>query len=74
MSIAFPALIVLLLLLPGILLRFSYRRGFFDRSPVTLGSVRDEIGPGIVRGLFIHLGVPVMLEVAETGLHALVRR
>jgi len=29
MNITFPALTVLLLLLPGILLGFSYRRGFF---------------------------------------------
>jgi hypothetical protein len=61
MNIALPALIVLLLLLPEILLRFSYRRGFFDRSHMTVDPVSDEIGPVIVRGLVIHLGVPVML-------------
>lgn len=61
MNIACPALIVLLLLLPEILLRFSYRRGFFGRSPMTLDPVSDKIGPGIVRDLVIHLGVPVML-------------
>jgi hypothetical protein len=65
MNIAFPALIVLLLLLPGILLRFSHRRGFFNRSPVTLAPVRDEIGPGIVLGLFIHPAALVLLQVAS---------
>lgn len=54
MNIAFPALFVLLLLLPGILLHYSYRRGFFQRSPVTLGPVRDEVGRGIVLALVIH--------------------
>lgn len=61
MNIAFPALIVLLLLLPGVLLSYSYRRGFFQRSPVTLGPIRDEIGRGIVLALFIH---PIALFVA----------
>lgn len=59
MNIAFPALFVLLLLLPGILLSYSYRRGFFQRSPVTLGPIRNEIGRGIVWALLIH---PVVLS------------
>lgn len=54
MNIAFPALFVLLLLLPGVLLSYSYRRGFFQRSPVTLGPIRDEIGRGIVLAVIIH--------------------
>lgn len=48
MGLAFPALVVLLLLLPGVLLSYAYRRGFFRRTPVTLGPIRNEIGPGIV--------------------------
>lgn len=55
MNLAFPALFVLLLLLPGILLSYSYRRGFFRRSPITLGPIRDEIGRGIVLAIFVHL-------------------
>ena len=54
MNLAFPALFVLLLLLPGILFSYSYRRGFFRRSPVTLGPIRNEVGQGIVWALFIH--------------------
>lgn len=54
MNLAFPALFVLLLLLPGILLSYSYRRGFFRRSPITLGPIRDEIGRGIVLAVFVH--------------------
>jgi hypothetical protein len=66
MNIAFPALFVLLLLLPGVLLHYSYRRGFFQRSPVTLGPVRDEVGRGIVLALLVH---PAALLVvwASTG-------
>ena len=55
MNLAFPALFVLLLLLPGILLSYSYRRGFFRRSPITLGPIKDEIGRGIVLAVFVHL-------------------
>jgi hypothetical protein len=62
MNIAFPALVVLLLLLPGVLLSYSYRRGFFRRSPVTLGPIREEIGRGIVLALFIH---PIALLIAS---------
>lgn len=54
MSLAFPALIVLLLLLPGVLLSYAYRRGFFRKTPVTLGPIRNEIGPGIVWALALH--------------------
>lgn len=54
MNIAFPALIVLLLLLPGVLLSYWYRRGFFQRSPVTLNPIRDEVGRGIVLAIFVH--------------------
>lgn len=63
MNIAFPALAVLLLLLPGVLLSYSYRRGFFRRSPITLGPIRDEIGRGIVLALFIH---PLALGLVST--------
>ena len=54
MNIALPALLTFLLLLPGILLSYSYRRGFFSPSRVTLGPLRDEIAVGIVLGLVIH--------------------
>lgn len=60
MNIAFPALVVFLLLLPGVLLSYSYRRGFFQRSPVTLNPIREEISRGVVWALFIH---PVALYV-----------
>jgi hypothetical protein len=53
-NIALPALLTFLLLLPGILLSYSYRRGFFSPSRVTLGPLRDEIGVGIVWELVVH--------------------
>lgn len=66
MNIALPALLTFLLLLPGILLSYSYRRGFFSRSRVTLGPLRDEIGVGIVWGLVLH---PIAIVFASsTGL------
>lgn len=54
MNIALPTLLLLLFLLPGILLSYAYRRGFFHPNRVTLGPVRDELGVGIVWALVLH--------------------
>lgn len=54
MNIALSSLVVLLLILPGVLLSYAYRRGSFERAPVSLGPLRDEITTGIVWALLIH--------------------
>lgn len=54
MNIAFPALIILLLVLPGILMRYTYRKGLFWKSPVILGPITDEVGGGIIAALILH--------------------
>lgn len=65
-SIALPTFLLLLLLLPGILLSYAYRRGFFYPSRVTLGPLRNEFGAGIIWSLVLHplfLSVTVWLDV-----------
>jgi hypothetical protein len=54
MNIALSSLVVLLLILPGVLLSYAYRRGSFKRAPVSLGPLRDEISLGIVWAVVIH--------------------
>jgi hypothetical protein len=54
MNIAFPALVVFLLLLPGILLRYGYRRGAFRKTPISLGSFRRSVAAGVVWALAFH--------------------
>lgn len=54
MNIAFPALVVFLLLLPGILLRYGYRRGAFRKTPISLGSLRRSIAAGVIWALAFH--------------------
>ncbi len=53
MNIAFPALLIFLLILPGILFRYAYRKGFW-RSPVRLHSVSEEFTQGVFLALIIH--------------------
>ncbi len=54
MSIAFPALVITILVLPGILFFYTYRRGF-GPSPVVLQSVQSEIVHGILCSIPINL-------------------
>lgn len=54
MSIAFPALVITILVLPGILFFYTYRRGF-GPSPVVLQSVQSEIIHGILCSIPINL-------------------
>lgn len=60
MNIAFPALVVTLLVLPGILFRYAYRKGFFARSPSSLSTLQDEVASGILGALILN-GVAVGL-------------
>ncbi|MEM8485014.1 MAG: hypothetical protein AAF564_05670 [Bacteroidota bacterium] len=54
MSIAFPALVITILVLPGILFFYTYRRGF-GPSPVVLQSIQSEIVHGILCSIPINL-------------------
>lgn len=55
MNLVLPALILLLLLLPGAIFLYAYSRGFWIwNSPVTFSSYIDQIAPSIVIALFLH--------------------
>jgi hypothetical protein len=53
-NFAFPALIILVLSLPGIFFRFAYRKGPTDHTP-KLGDITQEIAWGTCVTLLIHL-------------------
>lgn len=55
MNLALPALIIILLILPGILLSYSYRRGYALRSPIAIGPIQHEIIIGLFLALIIQL-------------------
>lgn len=54
MSIALPAFVITLLVLPGILASFYYRKGP-GRSPLRLGTIQDEIGLGLLWAIPINI-------------------
>jgi hypothetical protein len=55
MSFAFPALLVFLLVLPGIILRYSYARGPWGwASPTSLRRVSEELAYGVAFALVLH--------------------
>lgn len=54
MSIAFPALVITILILPGILFFYTYRRGI-GPSPIILQSIQSEIVHGILFSIPINL-------------------
>lgn len=69
MNIAFPTLTVLLLVLPGVLFSYFYRRGFW-RSPVTFGPVTTEVAKGVLLALVLHwIGVSVVEYVVGTSVN-----
>ncbi|QXD16626.1 hypothetical protein GQ464_006710 [Rhodocaloribacter litoris] len=55
MNLAFPALLVFLLILPGLLLSYAYRKGFSWRSPVSFSSLPGEIARGVLLAILLHL-------------------
>ena len=72
MSIALPALVITLLILPGILLSYSYRKGF-SRSPIRLGTLQDEIGRGVLWAIPVNViafTLVDMLPLADIDLYA----
>jgi hypothetical protein len=55
MSFAFPALLAFLLVLPGIVLRYSYARGPWGwASPTSLRRVSEELAYGVAFALVLH--------------------
>jgi hypothetical protein len=55
MSFAFPALLAFLLVLPGIILRYSYARGPWGwASPTSLRRVSEELAYGVAFALALH--------------------
>lgn len=55
MNLAFPALLVLLLVLPGLIFRYSYARGAWGWSnPISFRSVSDELAYGVVFAVGLH--------------------
>lgn len=56
MSFAFPALLVFLLVLPGIILRYSYARGPWGwASPTSMRRVSEELAYGVAFALVLHV-------------------
>ncbi len=65
MSIALPALLITLLILPGVLLSYCYRKGLW-RSPIQLGPLQDEIGRGVLWAIPINLVAFTLADVLPT--------
>ncbi len=55
MNLAFPALLILLLVLPGIILRYAYLRGLWPNTPYRVTSVTDEVAYGVLWAAVLHL-------------------
>jgi hypothetical protein len=56
MNIAFPALLLFLLVLPGIALRYTYLKGFWSwNSPVSIQSISDEVAYSLVWAAILHV-------------------
>lgn len=54
MNIAFPALIITFIIIPGILFSYYYRKGFW-KSPISIQSFQSEIVIGLVLSVPFHL-------------------
>jgi hypothetical protein len=56
MNFALPTVLIFLLVLPGILLRYTYARGLFKwKSPDTIRPITDEIAYSILLAVAIHM-------------------
>jgi len=63
MNFAFPALLVFLLVLPGIVLRYSYARGPWGwASPTSLRRVSEELAYGVAFALALHVGWLILVR------------
>ncbi len=54
MNIAFPAILFLILTLPGIIFRYTYRKGLWS-SPFSMGTLSEEVAYGLSIALILHL-------------------
>ncbi len=54
MNIAFSAVLVFILVLPGLLFRYTYQRGFFRRSPVTVPSFAEDLAFSVLWAGLLH--------------------
>ena len=55
MNVAFPAVIIALLILPGIVFRYAYSRGSWGwTSPVSFRSASDELAYGAIFAVVLH--------------------
>jgi len=54
MSIAFPAFLIFLIVLPGIILRYAYLRGRSISNPFVISSFTDEIAYGVFGAAILH--------------------
>ena len=57
MSFAAPAIIILLMFLPGVILRNSYLRGTFESHPFKLSTIAEELAYGAIGSLALHTGL-----------------
>lgn len=64
MNIAFPALLILLFALPGILFRYTYNRGTWE-TPFRIASTQFEILAGLFFSLVIHLILSLSIEMLD---------
>jgi hypothetical protein len=63
MNFAFPAVLIFFLVLPGILIRYTYARGLFKwNSPVNIRPITDEIAYSIVFAIAIHMVFGVLFN------------
>jgi hypothetical protein len=55
MNFAFPALLVSVLILPGLILRYTYARGAWGwASPTSMRRIADELAYGIIFAILLH--------------------
>lgn len=55
MSLAFPALFIFLVIVPGIILHYTYSKGFWRTSPSSIYPLSDEIAYSLIGACFLHL-------------------
>ncbi|HZP66746.1 MAG TPA: DUF6338 family protein [Rudaea sp.] len=68
MNFAFPALLVFILVLPGVILRYTFARGGWGwTSPTSLRRISDELAYGVVFSIPLH--ACALLAVGIIGFH-----
>lgn len=64
MNIAFPALVVFVLLMPGVVFRSAYFKGFW-KTPFRLGTWAEEIGYGVPYAFAFHAALCLAIKVLD---------